>query len=74
MPKKLVKKDKEPKVKKIVEEIDDEGAEPTEAITELDPEVLEALTAKKVKKAKVNHPVDYIPELERDDFDLGGDA
>jgi hypothetical protein len=75
MPKKLIKAkapvaDKK-LVKKIIEEDDDVTPEGEQA-EELDPEVLEALTAKKVKKVKVNHPIDYIPELERDesDFDL----
>lgn len=46
--------------------------EPTNPVhTELDPEVLEALNAKRIKKVKTPHDVDYIPELERDESDFG---
>lgn len=39
---------------------------------ELDPEILEALNAKKKQAKKTTKFVDYIPELERGDDELGG--
>jgi hypothetical protein len=47
----------------------DEKEEPEIATVheELDPEVLEALNAKKKPKVKAQHEIDYIPELERDE-------
>lgn len=71
MPKTKAQKETK-KSKKIVDVIEIEPASPEEIHAELDPEVLEALNAKKVKKTKPSNVVDYIPELERDDstFDL----
>jgi hypothetical protein len=65
---KVSPKDEIKLLKKVVDVEDDET--PEVAATELDPEVLEALNSKKVKKVKVNHPIDYIPELERDEEDM----
>jgi hypothetical protein len=51
---------------------EDLDAEDTEVETEpedLDPEILAALNVKKKKKAPAKD-IDYIPELERGDFDL----
>ncbi len=53
---------------KVTDEIDNEAPEAVQA--ELHPEIIEALNAKKLKKVKVNYPVDYIPELERDEDQL----
>ena len=53
---------------KVVGEADDETPEVVQA--ELHPEILEALNAKKIKKVKVNYPIDYVPELERDEDQL----
>src|SRR3989339_1865697 len=49
---------------------DDDAAEVKH--DELDPEILEALNAKKKQAKKANKFVDYIPELERGDDELGG--
>ena len=53
------------KPKKILEELE---PAPVEAVhAELDPEVVEALNARKPRKPKSSGDVDYIPELERDE-------
>jgi hypothetical protein len=74
MPAKAVAKTKKTAKGDIVDIVD---IEPTPEIvtSELDPEILEALSAKKAKKVKPAADVDYIPELERDtnDFDLDFD-
>lgn len=55
-------------VNKVIDGTEDDNPEAVQ--TELHPEILEALNVKKFKKVKVNKPIDYIPELERDEEQL----
>jgi len=51
----------------IVDLDTDTATQPEE---ELDPEVVEALKLKQKKAKKPSHDTDYIPELERGEFDI----
>jgi hypothetical protein len=75
MVQKIQKKQDKKKLTKIVPEVDTEVEAAEAPETELDPEILEAISAKKPKKTKVSTDVDYIPELERDtnEFDFDDD-